>query len=121
MVKPILRCEGRISGPQCNVFKMAACARFEANLMNFLQESTKNHKIMPKKYVILTDIARLQQTNVINIFDTITIIFLFIAIIVNSVNLDNFTEGYIQELTGVPYLWQKAGAPKKVLESICGS
>ena len=69
MVQPVLRsenwnfpldCERRISGPQCSVFNMAAGARHEANLMNFVQESAENGEIKPKKYVILTDIVRLR-------------------------------------------------------------
>ena len=35
--------------------KMAAGARHEANLMNFVQESAEKDEIKPEKYVILLD------------------------------------------------------------------
>ena len=54
-----LNCEGRISAPQCSVFKMAAGAHHEANLMNFVQESAEKDEIKPKSVQIMTDIARL--------------------------------------------------------------
>ena len=68
MVQPVLRSEnwnfplnfeGQISGLQCSVFNMVAGVRHEANLMNFVQESAEKDEIKPKKYVIMTDIARL--------------------------------------------------------------
>ena len=39
---------------------MVASARIEVNLMNFVQESAEQDEIKPKKYLVMTDIAKLR-------------------------------------------------------------